>query len=242
MPIVSTTRTVFMQFKLYHWPGTRSARVKWLLHELVGDAFTVEIVKLRDGVQYGADYLHKNPNHCVPTLEIGLPGGGPVYMIESGAMIVWLADLFPEKRLAPRPEDALRRADYLQMLQFGASWMDMMLWQIRIHEHILRTSEKDPRTVRRYRSKFTNEVEPQLRARLASTKFICGDAFSAADCMIGHNLMWARRYDLCSGSVFEHYVARIRERPACISAFADVPPGPLTPAPEDSAIARLFTG
>ena len=52
-----------MQFKLYHCPGTRSARVKWLLHELVGDAFEVEIVSLLDAVQHTPDYLRKNPNH-----------------------------------------------------------------------------------------------------------------------------------------------------------------------------------
>lgn len=29
------------------------------------------------------------------------------------------------------------RADYLPMLHFGTSWVDMMLWQIRINTHLL---------------------------------------------------------------------------------------------------------
>jgi hypothetical protein len=28
--------------KLYHYPASRSARAKWMLHEVVGDAFEVE--------------------------------------------------------------------------------------------------------------------------------------------------------------------------------------------------------
>jgi glutathione S-transferase len=61
-----------------------------------------------------------------------------MHMIESGAMISLLADCFPEKRLARCSTHlSLQRADYLQMLHFGTSWMDMILWQIRTHEHFI---------------------------------------------------------------------------------------------------------
>jgi glutathione S-transferase len=231
-----------MQFKLYHCPGTRSARVKWLLHEPVGDAFEVEIVSLLDAVQYTPDYLRKNPNHSVPILEITMEDGDSMHMIESGAMVALLADAFPEKRLAPRPHRlSFARADYAQVLHFGASWMDMMLWQIRIHEHVLPQLERDPRTVRRYRSKFTNEVEPQLRARLARTPFVCGDEFSAADCIIGYNVFWARAYHLCTDDVFAQYMSRLSERPSYARAFSDVSRSVLTVS-EDSPAVALFTG
>lgn len=50
-------------------------------------------------------------------------------MLESGAMVSLLADLFPEKGLAPVADVfSLARADYLQMLHYGTSWVDMMLW------------------------------------------------------------------------------------------------------------------
>ena len=57
-------------FKLYHCPGTRSVRVKWLLAELIGDQFEVEVVSLYDNQHLHPDYLRKNPNHNVPTLRI----------------------------------------------------------------------------------------------------------------------------------------------------------------------------
>ena len=53
----------FKRLKLYHYPATRSARVKWLLHELLDDDFDVEVVPLYEGAQYSEDYLAKNPNH-----------------------------------------------------------------------------------------------------------------------------------------------------------------------------------
>jgi len=209
------------RFKLYHYPATRSARVKWLLHELLDD-FDVEIVPLYDGAQYEEDYLRLNPNHNVPTLEIMMADGSSAHMLESGAMISFLADAFPEKNLAPPAGEAsLRRADYLQMLHFGASWMDMMLWQIRIHENILPDDEKDPATIDRYRRKFADEVEPQLKQRLEKTSYICGDEFYAADCVIAHNVAWARSYGLCSDKTFRAYLANVSRRPAFGLAFAD---------------------
>ena len=228
--------------KLYHYPATRSARVKWLLHELLDDDFDVEVVSLYDGVQYQPDYLLKNPNHAVPTLEITLAGGETMHMFESGAMISLLADAFPEKGLAPPAgEFSLARADYLQMLHFGASWMDMMLWQIRIHTHILPEDERDARTITRYQKKFADEVEPQLLARLESTDYICGDAFSAADCIMGHNVAWARGYGLCANRVFRKYLSKVSKRPAFGSAFSDAHEFTLQ-VPEGKPVKEQFTG
>ena len=137
------------RLKLYHYPASRSARVKWMLHEVVGDALEV-------------------------------------------AMVAFLADAYPEKGLAPLSGASPARIDYLQMLHFGSTWMDMMRWQVRIHEHVLPNSERDPRTIARYRRKFTNEVEPQLARRLDAAPYVCGDVFTAADCVVGHSVAWAR--------------------------------------------------
>lgn len=231
-----------MKIKLYHYPLTRSARVKWLLHELVGEDFTVEVVQLYEGRQYQPDYLRLNPNHNVPMLEISLPGGESMHMLESVAMIAWLADAFPEKQLAPLADRvSLQRADYLQMLYFGAASMDMMLWQIRIHEHVLPMAQRDERTSSRYRRKFTNEVEPQLAARLSRSGFICGDSFSAADCVIAHTVLWARAYGLCHDEVFTPYVSRMMDRPAWQAAFADGK-GFQLEVPAGSVAAESFTG
>jgi len=230
------------RFKLYHYPATRSARVKWMLHEVLDDDFEVEIVSVYEGKQYDAEYLGKNPNHNVPTLDITTPDGRLMHMIESGAMVALLADAFPAKALAPPPSPvSLERADYLQMLHFGASWMDMILWQVRCHEHLLRDADKDPRTIERYRDKFTNEIEPQLSRRFERHPFICGDAFTAADCVVGHNVIWARGYGLCRDEIFRSYVSRLSKRPAFLKAFSDVSDFQIE-APEGAPLTDLFTG
>ena len=207
--------------KLYHFPATRSARVRWALHETVGDDFEVQNVQLYSGEQYRDDYLQKNPNHNVPLLEIYTEDGSVHRMLESVAMVEWLVDAFPEKQLSPPAGLSLERADYLQMLHFGGTWMDMMLWQVRIHEHVLPTAQSDSRTIERYRHKFVEEVEPQLKERLDRTSFICGEEFSGADIVIGHNVTWARGYQLCQDEIFREYLSRISKRPAFLKAFED---------------------
>jgi len=233
----------FTRLKLYHFPATRSARVKWLLHELLDDDFDVEVVPLYDGVQYSSEYLRKNPNHNVPALEITLENGEHLMMLESGAMVSLLADLFPEKGLAPPPDTfSPQRADYLQMLHFGTSWMDMMLWQIRIHTHLL-GEDSDEKTITRYNNKFTREVEPQLIARLEKTDHVCGDRFSAVDCVMGQNILWARAYGLCQDAIFSAYAGRLAQRPAFTKAYADLGDFSLAPpGDKGGAIAHLFTG
>jgi glutathione S-transferase len=208
--------------KLYHFPGSRSSRVRWALHETVGDDFEVETVALMEGEQYGPEFLQLNPNHSVPVLEIMLADDSVHHMLESVAMVEWLADAYPDTRLAPAPALTLERADYLQMMQFAGSWMDSMLWQIRVHGDLLPEAEADPRTVARYREKFAQEVEPQLLARLEHGYYICGADFSAADIVVGHNVLWAQTYELCADATFRDYVGRLAERDAFRKAFADM--------------------
>ena len=226
--------------KLYHYPVTRSARVKWLLHELVGDAFEVERVELYAGAQYSSAFKAMNPNHNVPVLEITWKSGEPQVMLESAAMVAFLADAYPEKALAPPPGASAQRADYLHMLHFGSTWMDMMLWQIRIHEHVLAEAERDARTIARYRAKFVEEVEPQLAARLEKAPYICGEDFSAADCVVGHSVFWGRGYGLCSTPALKAYLARLAQRPAFQAAFSDAKDFSL--APPTASLGARFTG
>jgi glutathione S-transferase len=228
--------------ELYHYPATRSARVKWLLHELVGDEFKVNRIDLYSLEAYSPDYLRLNPNHNVPFIRFRTADGELVTAVESGAILTLLADAFPERQLAPKPAPlSAERADYLQTLYFGAAAVDMMLWQIRIHEHVLLEAQKDFRTIARYRKKFVGEVEPQLAARLERGGFICGSAFSAADCMIGHGVLWAKAYGLCTGVVFDRYVGRLAEHEAFAKAFADRSEIVLQ-VPPDAPVLHAFTG
>ncbi len=227
--------------KLYHYPATRSARVKWLLHELLDDAFEVQKLELYDGAQYAPEYVRINPNHNVPLLEVTWEDGSTQHMIESAAMVTFLADAFPAKKLAPVPGATPERADYLQVLHFASTWMDMMLWQVRIHEHVLPASEKDDRTIARYRRKFVEEAEPQILARLERFTYVGGENFTAADCIVGHNVFWGTGYGMCRHPIFQRYLGTLSQRPAFQKAFSDM--ADFSPeVPEEKRLASRFTG
>lgn len=174
-------------------------------------------------------------------LEITWDNGTVQRVIESAAIVAFLADAYPAAGLAPPLGLSPERADYLQMLHFGATWMDMMLWQVRIHEHVLPADQRDDRTIARYRRKFEQEAEPQVAERLARTPFICGDAFTAADCIVGHSVIWARGYGMCRDDVFKAYMGRLAQRPAFAAAFADAREFERQ-VPQDKVLVRRFTG
>lgn len=226
---------------LHHFPASRSARVKWALHETVGDDFEVVRVPLYDGAQYAPEFLRLNPNHAVPVLQLAWDDGTSMTMVESAAIVAFLADAYPEKQLAPPPGSSPARADYLQLLQFGATTFDLALWQIRIHEHVLLPADADARTAARYRAKIATEIEPQLLRRLDAGPFACGERFTAADCVIGHDVMWARGYGLCQDERFRAYLSRVSKRPAFLKAFADAQE--FRPqVPRESELVRRFSG
>ena len=80
-----------------------------------------------------------------------------------------------------------------------------------------------------------------LADQLDRSRFICGDEFTAADCMVSHALIWARSYGLCDGDTFTDYLSRIAERPAFQNAYADI--AEFRPEVPPELVARgLFTG
>lgn len=83
------------------------------------------------------------------------------------------------------------------------------------------------------------EVEPQLIARLERDGFGAGERFSAVDCVLGHNIRWARLYDICGHEAFSRYLQRLEERPAYRTAFDDVGDFTLQPPGRRGRAARL---
>lgn len=226
--------------KISHFPATRSTRVLWAAYEVADCPIEVEKIELYKGQQYTPEFLLRNPNHSVPVLDITWEDGNVQTIVESGAMVTFLADAFPAAGIAPPAVASKERADYLQMIQFGATQADMMLWQVRIHEHVLPADQRDERTIARYRTKFKDEIEAQLAARLERHEYICGDAFTAADCVIGHCVTWARGYGMCQDRIFRAYLSRIAKRPAFQKAFADA--AGFDPKPPQDAGTSAFSG
>ncbi len=190
-----------------------------MLHEMRGDDFETVRVPLRQGGQFTPEFLAKNPNHGVPVLDVTYDDGTLQTITESLAILLWLAE--QDIRFASPITDAQARAEYLQIMALGGSWMDQMLWNIRLHETILPKVARNETFAAFNRDKIKNEIAPELAARLEKSEFICGDKFTAADCMTAHNINWAGAYGLCRGDVFKSYMSRMKSRPAFQMAFAD---------------------
>jgi glutathione S-transferase len=208
--------------KLFHAPATRSARVRWALHEVVSEAFELERLDLGAGDQFAPAFASLNPNRSVPVLQVVRDDGSVQTLIESAGIVLFLAEAYPAACLLPTEPGSPQRADVLQMLQFGATSVDRLLWQIRLHEKLLPPAERDHGEAERSRRRFQEQVEPQLAERLRQGPHLCGSAFSAADLVMGHNVLWARSCGLCGERIFQRYLALLGRRPAFARAFDDI--------------------
>lgn len=81
--------------KLYEFPPTRSLRARWALQEL-GVSFESEQVNLMEGGNRRPSFLALNPAGKLPVLV-----DGDLVLTGSVAIVIYLADKFPEDGLLP---------------------------------------------------------------------------------------------------------------------------------------------
>jgi len=200
---------------LYHTPQSRSTRPRWLLEEL-GVPYEVKKIDLAAGEQKRPEYLRLNPNGAVPTLV-----DGDVVLFESAAICQYLADRYPDKRLAPALGTPARGL-YYQWIHYAMSGLEPGL--VTIFLHTVRRPEADRIPA------LVAEARPQLAAALgvvdralAGRAFILGDDFTAADVMLGSTLGWARMMGF-GGDDHKNvwrYVGELVARPAFQRASTD---------------------
>ena len=102
-------------FKVYSRPGSGSVVVEAVLEEAQAP-YTIEIVERDTDGRPPASYRRINPMAQVPALVLA---DGSV-MTELGAIVVYLADMFPQAALAPPINDP-QRAAYLRWMFFLAT-------------------------------------------------------------------------------------------------------------------------
>src|ERR1700721_3614829 len=94
--------------KLYEFPPTRSIRVRWTLQEMQLD-FESVFVNLPAREHHAAEFLKINPAAKIPVLV-----DGDLVLIESVAIVLYLADKYPEEGFtAANVDDRGRRTKWL---------------------------------------------------------------------------------------------------------------------------------
>lgn len=186
--------------KLYWSPRSRSFSTIWLMEE-TGLPYERVLTDISTGAQKAPEFLKINPMGKVPALTDGNAALG-----EAAAICAYIADRYPETKLAPAASDP-RRARYLQWLFFSPTCIEPAIIQIF-------TKIEVPTSTAAWGS--ATQVFDVLDAALAKGPWILGETFSAADITIGAGLNFAVRLFkmVPSRPSFDAYLARCMARPA----------------------------
>ncbi len=190
--------------KLYHCPKTRSARALWMLEECEAD-YEIEIVNVMEGDK-PAEFLKINPMGKVPTL---VDDGAAV--TESTAICAYLADKYPEKKLAPEIRTPERGEYYRWMFFLGgvlepAFIQKAMGWKAE-RQGMVGWGDFD-------------RVYETLKAEIPAEGWLVGDHFTAADLLIGGTLAFMNQGGLFEmWPAAEAYTERCTGRPAAQRAM-----------------------
>jgi len=189
----------------YTNPMSRGRIIRWMLEE-VGQPYETVVLDYATTMK-GADYLAINPMGKVPAIR-----HGDVIVTEAAAICAYLADAFPEAKLAPPPGDKLR-GPYYRWMFYGAGPVEAMASNQALG--VVVPDEK--RGMVGYGSR--EQVIDTLEFAVSRGDYLVGDSFSAADLYLGAQLGWGLQFGtIDKRPVFERYVARIMTRPAAARA------------------------
>ena len=186
--------------KLYWAPRSRSVTALWLMEE-TGQPYERVLTDITTGAQKTPEYLAVNPMGKVPAL-----GDGDATLAEAAAICAYVAERYPEARLAPPLGDPLR-AKYLYWLFFSPGCIEPAIVQL--------ATKIDMNPVAAGWGE-AQRVFDVLDAAVSKGPWILGDTFSAADIVIGSGLNFAvRMFKMVPPRPsFDAYLDRCAARPA----------------------------
>lgn len=207
---------------LYTWPTPNGHKVHIMLEEC-GLEYTVHPINIGAGDQFDPEFLRISPNNKMPAIvDQDGPGGEPLAMFESGAILIYLAD----KTGKLLPTDPRKRYATLQWLMFQMGSVGPMLGQA--HHFLRYAPEKIEYAMNRYRNE-ANRLYGVLDRRLGESDYLAGDEYTIADIAVWP---WTRHPDRqgverADYPNFVRWFDRIAERPAVqrgVQVLADIPP------------------
>ena len=186
--------------KLYWSPRTRSFTTLWLMEE-TGVPYERVLIDIHKGSQRTLEFLAVNPMGKVPALA-----DGDATLAEAAAICAYVAERYPQARLAPELGDE-HRAKYLYWLFFAPSCIEPAIAQI--------ATKMELSTVAAGWGDAQRVIDV-LDGALQKGPWLLGENFSAADIVIGSGLNFGVRLFkmIPSRPSFDAYIARCMARPA----------------------------
>ncbi len=212
---------------LYKWPTPNGFKASIMLEE-VGLPYNVHAINILAGDQFEPDFLKISPNNRIPAIvDPDGPGGDPISLFESGAILMYLA----EKTGKFMPTDPQERYAVVQWLMSQMGGVGPMFGQA---NHFYKYApDKIDYAVDRY----SNEAERLygvMDRKLADDEFLDG-SYSIADMA---SFPWVLSYDKYGDNLLEscpnlkRWIDRIEARPAVQAGLAvlseHVSSGPIT--------------
>ena len=185
----------------YTNPRSRGRIVRWMLEE-VGQPYRTEILDFGTTMKAPA-YLAINPMGKVPALT-----HGDTVVTEVAAICAYLADAFPQARLAPPPHDRLR-GPYYRWLFFAAGPVEAAASNKAVGLAV--PPEREP--MMGYGSYA--RVMDTLEQAVSRADYLVGNSFTTADLYVGSHIGFGLMFGtLEKRPAFQQYFQRMSSRPA----------------------------
>ncbi|NKE64724.1 glutathione S-transferase family protein [Ramlibacter sp. RBP-2] len=194
---------------VFSWPTPNGHKVHIMLEEC-GLAYRAIPVNIGAGDQFRPEFLAISPNNKIPAItDPDGPGGRPISLFESGAILVYLAG----KTGRFLPAGDREKYEVLQWLMFQMGGVGPMLGQA--HHFRIYAPEKIEYAINRY----TNEAKRLygvIDKRLSQSPWLGGREYSIADIA---TFPWLRSWEnqgivLADYPHLKAWFERIAERPA----------------------------
>ena len=169
---------------LYTWKTSNGRKATIMLEEC-GLEYNLHPIDISKDDQFTAEFIAINPNSKIPAIiDQDGPGGKPYTVIESGAILMYLA----EKTGKFMPQEMAARYEVIQWLMFQMGGIGPIFGQV--HHFLRAAKEKVPYGIERY-GKECRRLYGVLNGRLDGREYLAGDV-SIADFA---TLPWVFRHD-----------------------------------------------
>ena len=172
------------RLQLYSLPTPNGVKVSIMLEE-IGLPYEPHLVDFGKGDQKTPEFLSLNPYGKIPAvIDPDGPGGKPMALFESGAILLYLA----EKTGKLLPADPARRYETIAWLFFQMAAVGPMFGQVGFFHKFAGREYEDKRPLHRYRDE-AKRILAVLEGRLAGRAWIMGDDYTIVDISM---LGWVR--------------------------------------------------
>jgi len=164
------------RIQLYSLPTPNGVKVSIMLEE-TGLAYEPHLVRFDANDQMSPEFLSLNPNNKIPAIiDPNGPGGKPLALFESGAILIYLAD--KSGKFIPRDEAS--RYETIQWLMFQMGGIGPMFGQVGFFNKFAGKDYEDKRPRDRYIAE-SRRLLNVLNDRLRERQWIMGDDYTMAD-------------------------------------------------------------